>query len=65
MTCQIQRCALKFMDNYVFLVVGTVGSANQDVTQTIVNVTKFDKRQKIVEHLKSIDIGELHCWQHL
>ncbi|KAK3888005.1 hypothetical protein Pcinc_007917 [Petrolisthes cinctipes] len=55
---EIQRCALKFMNNYVFLVVGTVGSANQDVTQEIVNVPKYSKRTKIVESLKSLNIEQ-------
>ncbi|KAK4305821.1 hypothetical protein Pmani_022314 [Petrolisthes manimaculis] len=55
---EIQRCALKFMNNYVFLVVGTVGSANQDVTQEIVSVAKYSKRTKIVESLKAINIEQ-------
>ena len=39
-------------DNYLFLSIGMVGCANADVTQTILAVEKFKKRDKLTEILK-------------
>ena len=48
---QIQRLALDFLNNYLFVTVGRVGSANTDIQQTIFEVTQYAKRDKLVELL--------------
>lgn len=50
---QIQQLAAKFMHNYLFLTVGIVGGACSDVEQNFIQVTKFEKREKLNELLKS------------
>nr|ADM64419.1 VASA protein [Eriocheir sinensis] len=52
---EVQRCALRFMDNYLFLVAGQVGAANKDVCQIIVQVAKFEKRDKLAEYIRSFE----------
>nr|ADB28894.1 vasa-like protein [Macrobrachium nipponense] len=51
---EVQSLATNFMNNYVFVVVGTVGAANTDVSQEIVEVNKGKKKDILYEH-----IGEL------
>jgi DEAD box ATP-dependent RNA helicase len=51
---EVQRCANEFLaEDYLFLAVGKVGSANTDVTQTLLKVEKFAKRKKLLEILGS------------
>lgn len=45
----IQRLAGKFLNNYLFLAVGVVGSACSDVEQHFHLVPKFEKRSKLIE----------------
>lgn len=45
----IQRLAGKFLNNYLFLAVGIVGSACSDVEQRFHLVPKFEKRPKLTE----------------
>lgn len=45
----IQRLAGKFLNNYLFLAVGIVGSACSDVEQHFHLVPKFEKRPKLTE----------------
>jgi probable ATP-dependent RNA helicase DDX4 len=45
----IQRLAGKFLNNYLFLAVGIVGSACSDVEQHFHLVPKFEKRPKLIE----------------
>ncbi|XP_057678472.1 probable ATP-dependent RNA helicase DDX4 isoform X2 [Corythoichthys intestinalis] len=48
----IQRLAADFLKtDYLFLAVGVVGGACTDVQQTIVQVSKFSKREKLTELL--------------
>uniref|UniRef100_A0A3Q3IHN8 Helicase ATP-binding domain-containing protein n=1 Tax=Monopterus albus TaxID=43700 RepID=A0A3Q3IHN8_MONAL len=50
----IQRMAADFLKtDYLFLAVGEVGGACTDVEQTFVQVTKFSKRDQLVEFLKT------------
>jgi len=51
---EIQRLAGEFMKEYIFLTVGIVGGANSDVDQTILQVQQFDKREKLLEVLRSV-----------
>ena len=46
---EIQRLAGKFLNNYLFLAVGIVGSACSDVEQHFHLVRKFEKRLKLTE----------------
>lgn len=56
---EVQRLAREFLnDDYIFISVGIVGGANQDVSQTIIPVTKFEKRKKLIELLGSTDIKD-------
>lgn len=48
---EIQRLAGKFLQSYIFLAVGIVGGACTDVEQSFYQVTKFNKRQKLLEIL--------------
>ena len=47
----IQELARRFLNNYLFLVVGIVGGACGDIEQTFVQVAKKDKRNKLKEIL--------------
>lgn len=51
---EVQTLAKDLLDNYLFLVVGMVGAACDDVTQTVCEVDKFAKRDKLVEILKDV-----------
>ncbi|XP_059478693.1 uncharacterized protein LOC132198595 [Neocloeon triangulifer] len=52
---EIQRIASKYLINYLYVVVGMVGGACSDVTQSFLQVPKFDKREKLVEMLRAED----------
>jgi len=53
---EIQEAAQKFLrEDYLFLVVGLVGGACKDVSQTFHKVEKFDKREKLQEILADDD----------
>lgn len=45
----IQRLAGQFLDNYIFVTIGIVGGACQDVEQNFHKVSKFKKRTKLME----------------
>nr|BAG72093.1 vasa [Trachurus japonicus] len=50
----IQRMAADFLKtDYLFLAVGVVGGACSDVEQTFIEVTKFSKREQLVDLLKA------------
>ncbi|KAM9820349.1 putative ATP-dependent RNA helicase DDX4 [Neosynchiropus ocellatus] len=50
----IQRLAADFLKtDYLFLAVGVVGGACTDVDQTMIQVSKFDKRWQLLEILKT------------
>lgn len=49
---QIQHLAGKFLHNYCFIAVGVVGSASTDVQQIFHQVSKFDKREKLLQLLR-------------
>nr|CAD7199443.1 unnamed protein product [Timema douglasi] len=54
----IQRLAAKFLENYLFLAVGIVGGACADVEQRFYQLTKFEKRPKLVELLQEEGINK-------
>uniref|UniRef100_A0A673A0P2 RNA helicase n=2 Tax=Sphaeramia orbicularis TaxID=375764 RepID=A0A673A0P2_9TELE len=50
----IQRMAADFLKtDYLFLAVGVVGGACSDVEQTFIQVTKFSKREQLMDFLKT------------
>jgi probable ATP-dependent RNA helicase DDX4 len=51
---EIQQLAMEFLvPNYVFLTVGRVGGANSDITQDIYQVSRMEKKDKLIEILNS------------
>ena len=51
----IQRAASNFLDNYLFLKVGVIGSANSDVTQSIFRCHKFEKRDTLLSIFRDLE----------
>lgn len=49
---QIQNLAAKYLNNYVFYVVGTVGAANTDVVQVVESVQRNQKREILLNKLR-------------
>lgn len=55
MGCLGYRMAVDFLKtDHLFLTVGVVGGACSDVEQTFIQVTKFAKREKLFDFLKTI-----------
>ncbi|XP_031562414.1 ATP-dependent RNA helicase DED1-like [Actinia tenebrosa] len=50
---EIQTLAQDFLNDYLFLTVGRVGSATTDIEQNIVEVSEFEKRDKLTEILEN------------
>ncbi|KAI6651658.1 vasa A [Oopsacas minuta] len=50
---EIQRLAADFLHDYLFLTVGKVGGAANDIVQKIVQVAALDKREKLAEILRA------------
>lgn len=53
----IQELASVFLNNYIFLAVGRVGSTSENITQTILWVNEHDKRSYLLDLLTSIKEG--------
>ena len=53
----IQRLAGDFMGDYIFLTVGRVGSASENVTQTVEYVEQNDKLEHLMRFLMTIQEG--------
>jgi probable ATP-dependent RNA helicase DDX4 len=51
---EIQKLAMDFLNNYLFLTVGIVGGANTDVEQDIIKANKMEKREKLYGILNEI-----------
>ena len=45
--------ALDFLDNYIFLAVGRVGSTSENITQKVVWVEEMDKRSFLLDLLNA------------
>uniref|UniRef100_A0A6S7ZPY1 RNA helicase n=1 Tax=Aplanochytrium stocchinoi TaxID=215587 RepID=A0A6S7ZPY1_9STRA len=54
---EIQRLASDFLQDYVFLTVGRVGSAAKDITQTVEWVEEHDKNPFLIRFLNTIESG--------
>ena len=48
---EIQRLAGDFLNDYLFITVGRVGGATSDITQSVLEVSEYDKREKLSEIL--------------
>lgn len=48
----VQKLAQDLLNNYIFLSVGIMGGACEDVEQIFLNIPRFEKRDKLVEFLK-------------
>lgn len=52
---EVQKLAKHFLrENYVFLAVGTIGGANEDITQAIEEVPQSRKKSRLFELLDSV-----------
>lgn len=62
MGCLGYRMAVDFLKtDHLFLTVGVVGGACSDVEQTFIQVTKFAKREKLFDFLKTIGKKKNFC----
>lgn len=52
---EIQRLAGKYLHEYIFITIGVVGGASSDVQQNVFQVSKFEKRKKLMEILNADD----------
>lgn len=50
---EIQRLAGEFLNDYLFLTVGRVGGTTSDIEQHVVQVSEYEKRDKLVELLSN------------
>lgn len=51
---QVQKLAKHFLrDNYIFLAVGTLGGANEDIAQTIELVPQANKKDRLFQLLEA------------
>ncbi|KAF7994353.1 hypothetical protein HCN44_003825 [Aphidius gifuensis] len=55
---EIQMLARDFLNNYIFLAVGRVGSTSENITQKIVWVEEHDKRSYLLDLLSVNDYNE-------
>jgi ATP-dependent RNA helicase DDX3X len=53
----IQRLASDFLNDYIYLTVGRVGSASKDVTQSLEYVEQHEKIEKLMSFLLTIEQG--------
>ena len=67
---EIQMLARDFLENYIFLAVGRVGSTSENITQKIVWVEEHDKRSFLLDllnaqgHNKFAATGNLFIYFH-
>lgn len=52
---EVKTLASKYLHDYLFLTIGIVGGACQDVEQIIYSVSRTDKREKLIEILNAED----------
>jgi len=55
---KVQELARNFLDNYIFLAVGRVGSTSEAITQKIVWVEETDKRSFLLDLLNAAGLNE-------
>ncbi|UYV71346.1 DDX3X [Cordylochernes scorpioides] len=52
---KVQELARRFLDNYIFLAVGRVGSTSENITQKVVWVDEPDKRSFLLDLLSAVN----------
>nr|CAD7199888.1 unnamed protein product [Timema douglasi] len=55
---EIQMLARDFLDNYIFLAVGRVGSTSENITQKVVWVEEHDKRSFLLDLLNAAGLND-------
>uniref|UniRef100_A0A1B6FKZ8 RNA helicase n=1 Tax=Cuerna arida TaxID=1464854 RepID=A0A1B6FKZ8_9HEMI len=55
---EIQILARDFLDNYIFLAIGRVGSTSENITQKVVWVEDNDKRSFLLDLLNAIQLNQ-------
>lgn len=55
---EIQMLARDFLDNYIFLAIGRVGSTSENITQKIVWVEDIDKRSFLLDLLAAVQLKQ-------
>ena len=55
---KVQELARNFLDNYIFLAVGRVGSTSENITQKIEYVNEDDKRSFLLDLLSMSGVTE-------
>ena len=55
----VQVLARDFLDNYIFLAVGRVGSTSENITQKVVWVEEMDKRSFLLDLLQAAGVSLL------
>lgn len=55
---EIQHAATSFLDNYLFLQIGLLGSACGDVQQFFIKVSQYEKREKLMDILADTEKPE-------
>lgn len=50
--------ARDFLDNYIFLAIGRVGSTSENITQKVVWVEESDKRSFLLDLLNAIQLNQ-------
>ena len=59
---EIQMLAHDFLDEYIFLAVGRVGSTSENITQKVVWVEESDKRSFLLDLLNATGIILASVW---
>ena len=54
----MQILARDFLDNYIFLAVGRVGSTSENITQKVVWVEEHDKRSFLLDLLNAAGLSQ-------
>ena len=62
---EIQELARDFLNNYIFLAVGRVGSTSENITQKIVWVEEHEKRSYLLDLLQSSNVIESSEYQNV
>lgn len=47
----VQSLAKEFLNDYIFITVGIIGGANEDINQSIIEVAQREKKDKLMEIL--------------
>ena len=58
---EIQQLASEFLNDYVFLTVGRVGSTTSDIEQHILEISEYEKREKLCEILSKSSEFDKAC----